>query len=63
MSDDAPATQTGSALVPPPVMEIGTLPPRESSRFSRLVKPVRRAILGAMDVADALVEAIQGERS
>ena len=62
ISDDAASTQTGSELVPPTAMEIGTLPPREPSRLRGLVEPVRRVLLGAMDVADALVEAIQGER-
>jgi hypothetical protein len=62
MPDDVPATETGSHLAPPPAMEIGTLPSPPRSRFAGIVEPVRRAVLGAMDGADALVEAIQGER-
>lgn len=73
MSGDAPATQPGSELVPPmrrPPTAVGTeeLPPPEPRR--RLPRrrprhspsPIRRLLLRALDLADALVEAIQGER-
>lgn len=72
MPDDAPPTQSSGELVPPgrlPPTAVGTamLPPpaprrphRDAPRrFPGVPKVILRMVLGAMDVADAIANAIR----
>ena len=66
MSDYTPPTQPSGDLTPPgrlPPTAVGTATlPSPESDGSRALAVIRRVLLGAMDVADSIANAIRGGR-